>query len=246
MHKQKGGNSGIIVWSSPGSVARLAEGHGALPHGIEVQVLDLGYAEVYTKAYNKPADWFTSHGDVFPIGPIKFAPFPPVAPDGIRSFPSKETTKGITNWNHYFIRAVDGEIRLWVNGEEVSGGNQISPAFGFLCLESEGAPVEFKNLRLRPLPSPDGPDLSSIVLPKPKPPITLEGHPLLGTWRYMDTYTREIAADGFCTLRNGEEILWKRRCTAQTPDSLTFEGDLVHTLKGDTLHIEGRYQATRK
>jgi hypothetical protein len=130
----------------------LMAGKGSLPQGIEVQVLDLGYKEIYEAQYKKKGDWFTSHGDVFPVGPIKMRPFPPVAPNGRRSFPSKETTKGINEWNHYYIRAIDGVVRLWVNGEEVSGGDGISPAAGYLCLESEGAPIEFKNLRLRVLP----------------------------------------------------------------------------------------------
>ena len=43
-----------------------------------------------------------------------------------------------------------GSIRL--NGEEVSGGTHVRPATGYLCLESEGAPVEFKELRIRELP----------------------------------------------------------------------------------------------
>ncbi len=148
-HKQKGGNSGVFVWSTPDSIRRLAGGEGNLPHGIEVQALDLGYAEVYEKRYNKPSDWFTSHGDVFPVGPVKMRPFPPLSPNGKRSFPSKNTTKGVNEWNHYFVRAVGGEVRLWVNGVEVSGGDQISPAYGYLCLESEGAPIEFKNIRIR-------------------------------------------------------------------------------------------------
>ncbi|MFO0885322.1 MAG: family 16 glycoside hydrolase [Pirellulales bacterium] len=28
----------------------------------------------------------------------------------------------VGQWNHYYIRAVKGEVRLWVNGEMVSGG----------------------------------------------------------------------------------------------------------------------------
>ena len=51
-----------------------------------------------------------------------------------------------------YVRAINGEIRLWVNGEEVSGGRNVRPATGYLCLESEGAPVEFKELRIRELP----------------------------------------------------------------------------------------------
>ena len=115
-------------------------------------MLDLGYAELYEKRRKKKPDWFTSHGDVFPTGPAKFTPFPPVAPNGKRSFPSKNLTLGTNQWNHYYVRAINGEVRLWVNGEEVSGGTGASPAKGFLCLESEGAPVEFKNIRIRLLP----------------------------------------------------------------------------------------------
>ena len=48
--------------------------------------------------------------------------------------------------------SVDGEVRLWVNGVEVSGGTDCQPAIGYLCLESEGAPIEFRNLRIRELP----------------------------------------------------------------------------------------------
>ena len=69
-----------------------------------------------------------------------------------RSFPRKNLSRGIGQWNHYYVRAINGEVRLWVNGEEVSGGTAIRPAWGFLCLESEGAPVEFKDIRMRELP----------------------------------------------------------------------------------------------
>jgi len=41
---------------------------------------------------------------------------------------------------------------LWVNGKEVSGGKDAKPAKGYLCLESEGAPINFRNMRIRELP----------------------------------------------------------------------------------------------
>ncbi len=47
---------------------------------------------------------------------------------------------------------LNGEVRLWVNGVEVSGGTECEPRQGYLCLESEGAPVEFRNIRIRELP----------------------------------------------------------------------------------------------
>jgi hypothetical protein len=79
-------------------------------------------------------------------------PFPPTSPDGSRSFPRKRLSKGTGEWNHYHIRCVNGEVRLSVNGEEVSGGAECEPRTGYLCLESEGSPVEFRGLKLRELP----------------------------------------------------------------------------------------------
>jgi len=148
-HLKKAGNSGIFLWAPEGPLMALKPGQ--LPKGIEVQVLDLGYTEAYEKSSGKKANWFTCHGDVFPVG-VKMKPFPPVAPDGIRSFPTQERSKGVGEWNHYYVRAINGEVRLWVNGAEVSGGANCDPKSGYLCLESEGSPVEFRNLKLRELP----------------------------------------------------------------------------------------------
>ena len=149
-HLKSGGNSGIFVWTAPAALENLPPGK-LPPGGIEVQVLDHGYKEQYEKGGRK-ADWFSTNGDVFPVGSAKMKPFKPTSPSGERSFPRKNLSKGVNEWNHYYIRAINGEIRLWVNGEEVSGGNECDPATGYLCLESEGAPVEFKGLRIRELP----------------------------------------------------------------------------------------------
>lgn len=151
-HLTSGGNSGIFLWATPESIASLEQGKGRLPTGVEVQILDHGYTEQYEKGSGKKADWFTSHGDVFPTGSTKMKPFAPISPDGSRSFPRQKRSKGFGEWNHYYIRAINGEVRLWVNGEEVSGGSDCRPAFGYLCLESEGAPIEFRGLRMRILP----------------------------------------------------------------------------------------------
>ena len=97
MHKEQGGNSGVFVWASPASIKNLENGKGRLPHGIEVQVLDLGYAEKYTKKYNKPANWFTSHGDVFPTGPAKMKPFLLLHPMVKEAFLQKILQKVLTS-----------------------------------------------------------------------------------------------------------------------------------------------------
>ena len=159
-HLRHGGNSGIFVWAQQKAVDGMAQrGKPGLPPGIEVQVLDLGYEENHMKKHGVASDWFTSHGDVFSVGSSTMEPFPPIGAvkKGAsytyhRSFPTKRLSQGTNEWNHYYIRCVNGEVRLWVNGEEVSGGTNCKPATGYLCLESEGAPIDFRNLRLRVLP----------------------------------------------------------------------------------------------
>jgi hypothetical protein len=152
-HLEKGGNSGFYVWATPESIGALEKGiNPPFPSGIEVQVLDHGYAEKYEKQTGKKADWFTTHGDVFPVGKSKMNPFPPTAPGGGRSFPRKNLSKGVGEWNHYYARCLNGEVRLWVNGGEVSGGNNCQPPSGYFCIESEGAPIDFKEIRIRELP----------------------------------------------------------------------------------------------
>lgn len=149
-HNKRSGNSGVFVWTPEEALKKLTK--PGLPSGIEVQVLDHGYKEDYEKGGKKKATWFTTNGDVFRVGSSKLKPFGIISPDGSRSFPRKETTKGFGNWNHYYIRAINGEVRLWVNGEEVSGGNGADPKSGYICLESEGSPIDFKNIRIRELP----------------------------------------------------------------------------------------------
>jgi len=40
----------------------------------------------------------------------------------------------------------------FINGQEVSGGNDSVPSSGYVCLKSEGAPIEFTDIRIRELP----------------------------------------------------------------------------------------------
>lgn len=149
-HQKPAGNSGVFIWATPESVEKLTGTKPGLPKGIEVQILDHGYTEMM-KQRGQETDWFGTDGDVFAVG-VKMKPFPPLSPNGSRSFPRKHLAKGHGEWNHYYIRAINGEVRLWVNGEEVSGGTACEPASGYLCLESEGSPIIFRRLRIRELP----------------------------------------------------------------------------------------------
>lgn len=150
-HLAEGGNSGVFLWAPPEAFFGIEPGQ--LPRGgIEVQILDHGFRTRYEASGGRKGDWFSTDGDVFPVGTSRMVPFPPTSPNGSRSFPKAAHSRGSPAWNHYYVRAVEGEVRLWVNGHEVSGGTRCVPASGHLCLESEGAPVEFRRLRIRELP----------------------------------------------------------------------------------------------
>ena len=149
-HHKYAGNSGLFIW-----IKKIQK---RLAHGTEIQVLDPGYETYYAKAYKKRAKnerkWFTGHGDVFPVGTkmTPFLPKPPGAKQRSRSFPTQNRTKTHGQWNHYHIKAINGVVRLSVNGKEVSGGYNISPSFGAMAFESEGSPVSFKNIMIKQLP----------------------------------------------------------------------------------------------
>ena len=135
-HLKPGGNAGVFIWAGPLS----APGQPFL-RAIEVQVLDHAYGK---------SDWFTTHGDVFPIHGSTMQPFGRHA--GQRSFPSEERSKASPEWNHYRITCQDGTLRLAVNGKEVSGGENCTWRKGYIALESEGGVVDWRNLRVKELP----------------------------------------------------------------------------------------------
>ena len=161
-HHTHAGNSGVFLWCPEQAFTDLPA--GTLPRtGIEVQVLDLGYEENWESSKGTPSNWFTSHGDVFPVGASSMTAETPqidyIKADGTtytvgsaksaRSFPTQRLVNPHGEWNSYTIRAVDGEVTLWVNGTKVNRGFNCKPSMGYLALEAEGALVEYRNIYLR-------------------------------------------------------------------------------------------------
>jgi hypothetical protein len=48
---------------------------------------------------------------------------------------------------------VDGVVKLSINGKGVNGICGSARKHGYLCLESEGASIRFRNIRIMGLPS---------------------------------------------------------------------------------------------
>ncbi len=61
--------------------------------------------------------------------------------------PSTEKPAG--QWNSYDIDCQGGSIRCLVNGVLQNEGTKANPASGWICLQSEGGPIEFRNIYLQ-------------------------------------------------------------------------------------------------
>ena len=56
-------------------------------------------------------------------------------------------------WNRYVVVAVDGTVKLSINGKFVNGIREADLRKGYLCLESEGAEIHFRKIQIMELPS---------------------------------------------------------------------------------------------
>jgi hypothetical protein len=55
-------------------------------------------------------------------------------------------------WDRYEITAIDGHIKVVLNGVLVNEGTGAFPAEGNICLQSEGWPVYYRNVEIKELP----------------------------------------------------------------------------------------------
>jgi hypothetical protein len=59
---------------------------------------------------------------------------------------------GVGQWNTYDVVCVDGTVKLAINGKFVNSIRDSSVRKGYLCLESEGSEIHFRNIRILELP----------------------------------------------------------------------------------------------
>ena len=143
MHIEPGGNSGTFVWSNanPPDDTRL-------PDGVEVQMLELDWINLNKKDGVTPPEAYV-HGELFGVGGVVTVPD---NPRGTRSKSVENRCKGKGEWNVYDVVCVDGVVKLSVNGKFVNGIAKATQKKGYICLESEGAEIHFRNIRIIELP----------------------------------------------------------------------------------------------
>ena len=141
-HMEAGGNSGVFLWSD-------AKPEGRLPKGMEVQMLELQWPYIHKKRNGEPNHLGYVSGELFGAGGMRAVP---ETPRGSRSMSYEMRCKGKGEWNRYVVVAVDGTVKLSINGKFVNGIREADLRKGYLCLESEGAEIHFRKIQIMELP----------------------------------------------------------------------------------------------
>ena len=143
-HMQPGGNSGVFVWSE----GTVPEGR-RLPKGMEVQMLELDWVNQHPLKDGEPNHIGYISGELFGAGGLTATPD---NPRGRRSMSYELRCKGSGEWNVYDVVCVDGTVKLSINGKFINSIRDSSVRKGYLCLESEGAEIHFRNIQILELP----------------------------------------------------------------------------------------------
>jgi hypothetical protein len=127
-HAGKGGNNGVLVHcSTPGAL-------GVWCKSIEVQLAH-GNA-----------------GDFWVIGTELDVPNEAERKKGRRHLNlTDDSEKPLGQWNTMEIVCRGDEITVKVNGESVNHATNVSQTKGAIALQSEGTPIQYRNIRLTPL-----------------------------------------------------------------------------------------------
>jgi hypothetical protein len=133
-HINKGGNAGLFIHSDP--VTAVGQ---PFTRSIEIQIMD-GNA-----------------GDMFSIHGATMTPDKPHPKGWVRALPAENRMNPTGQWNHYRVESRDGTATLAVNGKIVTRGYHLNPRKGYICLESEGSEVHFRNIRIAELPGSNPP-----------------------------------------------------------------------------------------
>lgn len=125
---EKGGNSGVLVhMTGPDKV---------WPKSLECQLMS------------------RNAGDFYVIGGVETEQHKKAGKRiaGRRTIKLKKSTeKPLGQWNAYDIICQDDWVVVLVNGVLQNIATGCSETFGRICLQSEGAPIEFRNIYIEPL-----------------------------------------------------------------------------------------------
>ncbi len=128
----KGGNSGVFVHVS---------GRDKIwPKGAEAQLMS-----------GQAGDFWLVDGFKLKIDATRQDPDPRRARHFFRLGKDEKVEKPVGEWNKYEITCNGDTIKLVINGKTVNEGTGAEATKGKILLQSEGTPIEFRNVRLTPI-----------------------------------------------------------------------------------------------
>jgi hypothetical protein len=124
----KGGNSGVLI-------------HTSTPRQLDIWPKSL---EVQLASGNA--------GDFWMIGETIQVPAERTPKEGRRILNlTDHSERPVGEWNTLRIQCNGAEVTVWINGDKVNEGTACSASKGAICLQSEGAPIQFRRVELKPL-----------------------------------------------------------------------------------------------
>lgn len=136
-------NSGVLVHTAPS---------GAVwPKSFEAQLMQTNAGDIYAIEGTESAELLAAREKAVAAAgsdadAVKRA-------QGLRRVPRHKDSseKPTGEWNTYEITCAGDTLTLRVNGVEQNQATKLSVSEGHICLQSEGAAIEFRNVRLEPL-----------------------------------------------------------------------------------------------
>ena len=118
---KKEGNSGVLF-------RKIGE-HKVWPRSIEAQLMS------------------KNAGDFWNIGEFVMTA-DPSRTNGRNTKKTEMAEYPVGEWNHYEIHCIGGTVTLIVNGKVVNQATDCEQVAGPICLQSEGTPIQFKDIRI--------------------------------------------------------------------------------------------------
>jgi hypothetical protein len=137
----------IVTTGKPNGYVRTIDVYDNYVFHVEVRFAERGNSGVLIHAQND-AVWpkaiecqlYQSHmGRIFPIMGSTL--------DGGEMIHAAAKPEG--EWNTYQVYSEEGRVATVLNGVLVGLGSNANPKVGYICLQSEGAPAEFRNIKVR-------------------------------------------------------------------------------------------------
>jgi len=137
-----GGNSGVLLHTTTPGPPRPTEKSKPLPPL---------FVAFWPKSFEAQLN-YKNAGDVWVIGTTCEIENADKRVTGRRHFNlTDDSERPIDEWNDYKIVCEGDQITIWVNGDLVNRITKCSQSRGAICLQAEGADIEFRDIRVKPL-----------------------------------------------------------------------------------------------